>query len=104
MNTTCQHLFDILGNGVADAICISAEELASGVDLDPGQQLTWLASARMEGTLVHIFFCEAEGEDEQFLLTRHGAGGLLLGFEGPCLSYAEARRRAGQPSHGWTEG
>lgn len=104
MNATCQQLFDILRDGVTDAICISATELACSADLDPGQELTWLASARIEGALVHIFFCEAEGEDEQFLLTQHGAGGLLIGFSGPYLSYAEAKRMAGQPSSGWTEG
>ena len=104
MNATCQQLLDILGDGVADAICISAQELAASVDLAPGQELTWLASARVDGASVHIFFCEAEGEDEQFLLTRHGAAGLLISFEGPYLSYAEAQRRAGHPAGGWTEG
>ncbi len=104
MNATCQQLFDILSDGVTDAICISAVGLACSVDLEPGQELTWLASARIEGALVHIFFCEAEGEDEQFLLTQHGVGGLLIGFSGPYLSYAQAQRMAGNPSAGWTEG
>jgi hypothetical protein len=104
MNATCQLLFEVLGDGIADAICISAQELAASVDLDPGQELTWLASSRIEGALVHIFFCEAEAEDEQFVLTRHGSGDLLIGFDGPCLSYAEAKRMAGHPPGGWVEG
>jgi hypothetical protein len=104
MNATCQRLLDLLNDGLADAICITAQELVLGVDLDPGQQLTWLASARIDGALVHIFFCEADGEDEQFILTQHGAGGLLIGFAGPCLSYGEAKRMAGHPLLGWTEG
>ena len=103
MNATCQQLFDILSDGVTDAICIRAEELACSVDLEPGQELTWLASARIEGALVHIFFCEAEDEDEQFILTQHGAGDLLIGFNGPYRSYAEAKRMAGHPPLGWTE-
>jgi hypothetical protein len=104
VNAACQKLFDILNDGVADGICISAGELASSVDLDAGQELTWLASSRIEGARVHIFFCEAEGEDEQFITTQHGDGGLLIGFAGPYRSYAEAKRMAGHPPLGWTEG
>jgi hypothetical protein len=103
MNATCHKLFEILSDGVADQICIGAEDLASGVDLDAGQQVTWLATAKVAGSTVHIFFCEAEGEDEQFVNTLHGHAGQLIDFSGPFRSYAEARREAAPASAGWTE-
>jgi hypothetical protein len=101
-NDTCQKLFEILTDGLADEICIGAEELASSVDLDEGQVLTWLASATMDGTMVHVFFCEADGEDEQFINTLHGDGGQLIGFTGPFNSYAQAKRDAGL-AEAWSE-
>jgi hypothetical protein len=103
MSTTCQQFLDILADGVADQICIDAAELASSVDLDAGQELTWLASTRINGTTVHIFFCEADGEEEQFINTQHGHGGLLIGCTGPFPSYAQAKRDAGPAPQGWTE-
>jgi hypothetical protein len=103
MNATCEKLFGLLADGVADQICIDAAELASSVDLDDDQELTWLASSRIDGTVVHIFFCEADGEQEQFINTQHGEGGLLIGFTGPFQSYAEAKGDAGPSSQGWTE-
>jgi hypothetical protein len=103
MNTTCEKLFEILSDGISDQIRIDALELASSVDLDEGQVLTWLASACIDGALVHIFFCEADGEDEQFINTQHAVGGQLIGFTGPFFSYAEAKRDAGPVPEGWTE-
>jgi len=103
MNTTCEKLFEILADGVTDQIRIDAVQLAASVDLDEGQELTWLASTRIDGSLVHIFFCEADGEDEQFINTLHGDGGQLIGFCGPFLSYVEAKRDAGPAPDGWTE-
>lgn len=90
-------------DGVADQMHIEAAELASGVDLDEGQELTLLASSGGGGATVHIFFCEADGEEEQFINTQHGDGGLLVGFSGPFQSYAEAKRDAGPVPDGWTE-
>lgn len=90
-------------DGVADQMRMEAAELASGIDLDEGQELTWLASSGGGGARVHIFFCEADGEDEQFINTQHGDGGLLVGFSGPFQSYAEAKRDAGPVPDGWTE-
>ncbi len=103
MNATCEKLFEILNDGITDQIRIGALELASSVDLDDGQELTWLASSLIDGALVNIFFCEADGEDEQFINTLHVDGGQLVGFTGPFLSYAEAKRDAGPVPEGWTE-
>jgi hypothetical protein len=103
MNATCEKLFEILSDGITDQICINADELASSVDLDDGQELTWLASSFIDGALVNIFFCEVDGEDEQFINTQHSDGGQLIGFTGPFLSYAEAKRYAGPAPEGWTE-
>jgi hypothetical protein len=102
-NATCHRLFEILADGVSDQIHIDAAELASSVDLDQGQELTWLASALIGGSTVHIFFCEADGEEEQFINTQHGHGGLLIGFTGPFRSYAEAQADAGPAPEGWIE-
>jgi hypothetical protein len=105
MNPASQKLITILDDGVADEICISAAELADSVDLDPGQQLTWLASTWRARCQVHIFFCESDSEDddEEFINTRHDERGRLLEFSGPFASYAEAKRMAGPTSEGWTE-
>lgn len=102
-NATCEKLIEVLTDGITDQIRIGAEELASSVDLDDGQELTWLASSFIDGAVVHIFFCEADGEDEQFINTLHADGGQLIGFTGPFLSYAEAKRDAGPAPEGWTE-
>jgi hypothetical protein len=103
MNATCEKLIEILTDSITDQICIDALELASSVDVDDGQELTWLASSFIDGTLVNIFFCEADGEDEQFINTLHADGGQLVGLTGPFLSYAEAKRDAGPAPEGWTE-
>jgi hypothetical protein len=103
MNATCEKLLEILSDGITDQIRIDAWELASSVDLADGQELTWLASSYIDGALVNIFFCEADGEDEQFINTRHGDGGQLIDFTGPFLSYAEAKCDAGPAPEGWTE-
>jgi hypothetical protein len=103
MNATCQKLMEVLTDGITDEIRIDAVELASSVDLDDGLELTWLAASVVGGTLVNIFFCEADGEDEQFINTQHAKGGQLIGLTGPFLSYAEAKRDAGPAPEGWTE-
>ena len=103
MNATCAKLFEILTDGITDQIRIDALELASSVDLDDGQELTWLASSLIDGAMVNIFFCEADAEDEQFINTLHVGGGQLVGFTGPFLSSDEAKRDAGPAPEGWTE-
>lgn len=103
MNATTEKLIDVLNDGVTDQIRIDAAELARSVDLEAGQLITWLSSARLKPEWVHIFFCEADGEDEEFLSTRHGDGGLLVGFEGPYRSFEEAKRIAGGPDRAWVD-
>ena len=104
MNPTSQRFLDILTDGVTDAIRIAGDELAQGVDLDPGQLVTWLAWAPSGDETVNLYFCESdEGQDEEFVLTRHSDDGLLIGFDGPCRTLAEARRRSGVADEDWTE-
>lgn len=103
MNPTTQRFFEVLTDGVTDQICIDADELAVGVDLAPGQTLTWLASASVAGEQVHVFFCECDDDAEEFMLTRHGAAGQLIAFDGPYLTFAEAQRQAGPADAGWTD-
>lgn len=104
MNPTSQRFIDILNDGVTDAICIDGGELADGVDLDVGQEVTWLAWARAADETVNLFFCESDdGHDEEFVLTRHADDGLLVGFDGPYRTLAEARLRSGVAAEAWIE-
>lgn len=103
MNATTEKLIEVLNDGVTDQIRIDAAELARSVDLEAGQVITWLSTARIEPEWVHIFFCEADGEDEEFLSTRHDEAGLLLGHDGPFGSFKEAKRMAGAAGVGWLD-
>lgn len=103
MNATTEKLIEVLNDGVTDQIRIDAAELARSVDLEAGQLITWLSTARVKPEWVHIFFCEADGEDEEFLSTRHDEVGLLLGHDGPFRSFEEAKRMAGAADEGWLD-
>ncbi len=103
MNATTEKLIEVLNDGVADQIQIDAAELARSVDLEAGQLITWLSTARLKAEWVHVFFCEADGEDEEFLSTRHDEAGMLLGYDGPFRSFNEAKRMAGSADVGWSD-
>lgn len=103
MNATTEKLIEVLNDGVTDQIRIDAAELARSVDLEAGQVITWLSTAQLDPERVHIFFCEADGEDEEFLSTRHDEAGLLLGYDGPFCSFEEAKRMAGAAGLGWLD-
>jgi hypothetical protein len=103
MNATSQIFLSVLEDGISDAIHIAAQELADSVDLQNGQTLTWLCSARVATDWVHVFFCETADDDEEFVLTRHAPDGLLLAAEGPFTSLALARGQAGPAPEGWIE-
>lgn len=103
MNATTEKLIEVLNDGVTDQIRIDAAELARSVDLEAGQVITWLSTARLDPERVHIFFCEADGEEEEFLSTRHDEAGLLLGYDGPFRSFEEAKRMAGAAGVGWLD-
>jgi hypothetical protein len=105
MNRASQSLISILEDGVTDQICLSAQELAASVDLEPGQLVSWLATADLGDHRWHVFFCESElpDEDEEFINTCHDAEGQLLAYSGPFYSYDEARQMASGSLDGWTE-
>ena len=105
MNATSEKFLQVLEDGLADQMQLAAEDLAAAVDLEADQLISGLCDADDQGELVTVFFCEANDDEAEFVVTRQCGddGHRLLSFSGPYLSLAEAQRLSGPIGARWRD-